>query len=378
MKYSARVLWVIPLLLLAAVIKVNAPIIARVFQTPTATATITPSPTATETATLTATATATATPTVTPSPTLPPTPTRTPRPTRTPTPTITPMSPLTVTTSITATLPATSTLPITLTSALTATLTPTLPVTSTPTLSVTLTPPPTYPPPPEALHVPILMYHYLSELPADADGLRRNLTVVPEMFEAQLQYLKENGYQTVLLRDLYDALALGKPLPEKPIVITVDDGYKDALTHALPLLQKYGFVAEFFVLATPAHYEAEAYMTWADMREMAEAGMSIQGHGRDHYDLRGRSIEFLVYQVLGIKEAVEAHTARPVVFFCYPSGKYDDNVIAVLESAGYLGAVTVEWGATQRLDNRYTWPRIRVQGAWSLERFIGIMEDLAQ
>ena len=237
-------------------------------------------------------------------------------------------------------------------------------------------PTPTYPPPPDALHVPILMYHYVSELPADAGSLRRGLTVVPEMFESQLQYLKDQGYETVLLKDLYDALELGKPLPEKPIVLTFDDGYKDAYTDVFPLLQKYESVGEFFVLATPPHYESPDYMTWADMQEMAEAGMSIQGHGRDHYDLRGRTYDFLVFQILGIKQAVEAHTEVPVTFFCYPSGKYDSSVLAVVESAGYVGGVTTEWGTTQTLDNRYTWPRLRVHGGWSLAKFVDVLERL--
>ncbi len=223
--------------------------------------------------------------------------------------------------------------------------------------------------------MPILMYHYVSDLPPDADGIRRGLTVEPALFEAHLQFLQEQGYHTVFLRDLLDTLSTGKPLPEKPIVLTFDDGYLDAYTTAFPLLQQYGFVGEFFVLSTPAHFEASAYMTWAQMREMAEGGMSIQAHGRDHYDLRNRDVDFLVYQILGIKQAVEAHTDQPAVFFCYPSGRYDERVLQVVESAGYWGGVTTEWGATQRLDDRYTWPRLRVHGTWPLERFVGMLQD---
>ncbi len=225
--------------------------------------------------------------------------------------------------------------------------------------------------------MPILMYHYISELPPDADVYRRDLTVIPAHFEEQLQYLQSQGYQSVLLADIYETLTTGKPLPEKPIVLTFDDGYKDAYTDALPLLQKYGFVGEFFLLATPAHYEAPQYLTWNDVRAMADAGMSMQAHGRDHYDLTARSYEFLVYQILGAREAVEAHSGRPVRFFCYPSGRYDDDTIAVVESAGYWGAVTTAWGTELRLDNRYTWPRIRVKGNLSLDGFAKILQDLA-
>ncbi len=327
MNSSARYpLTLLTLLLLLVLPACNRTQLINAFVPPTATSTATWTPTSTLTPSPTATSTATATPTPTP------TPTSTPQPTATPTQTSTP----------------------------------------------TQTPPPTatYPPPPEEVHVPILMYHYISDLPADADYIRRGLTVELANFEAQLQYLQEHGYQTILLRDIYDALNLGKPLPEKPIVLTFDDGYQDAYEHAWPLLTEYGFVGEFFVLATPAHFEAENYMTWGEMAELSASGMSIQGHGRDHYDLQGRDYDFLVFQILGIKEAVEAHTEQPVTFFCYPSGKYDDNVLAVVESAGYLGAVTTKWGATQTLENRYTWPRIRVQGEVPLETFAGVLAGL--
>lgn len=306
--------------------------------------------TVTEGAVAMATATSVVTPTLEPTltPTSMPTATPTAEPTSMPTPTPTP--------------------------------TPTVTAMVSPLATPTAIPDPviSYPPAPEEVNVPILMYHYISELPADADRYRRDLTVLPANFEEQLRYLQVQGYQSVTLADVYGNLTSGKPLPARPIVLTFDDGYKDAYTEALPLLQKYGFVGEFFLLATPAHYEAEMYMTWDDVLAMAQAGMSMQAHGRDHYDLTGRDYDFLVYQILGAKEAVEAHSQQPVSFFCYPSGRYDDQAIAVIESAGYFGAVTTEWGTTLRLDNRFTWPRIRVKGAWSTAEFSSILEQLAQ
>jgi peptidoglycan/xylan/chitin deacetylase (PgdA/CDA1 family) len=218
------------------------------------------------------------------------------------------------------------------------------------------------------------MYHYVAPLPPDADVYRRDLTVSPEDFEAQLEYLSGAGYNTITLTDLHRHLNEGRPLPEKPIILTFDDGYRDAYTVVFPLLQRYNFVGTFFVLATPAHFEAPSYLTWAMMEEMAQAGMEIQGHGRDHIDLRGRSYDFLVYQLLGVKEAVENHTGQPVVFFCYPSGQYDANVLSVLESAGYWGGVTAEHGRVHSLDDIYTLDRIRIRGANSLETFIEKVE----
>jgi peptidoglycan/xylan/chitin deacetylase (PgdA/CDA1 family) len=218
------------------------------------------------------------------------------------------------------------------------------------------------------------MYHYVGDLPPGAGRLRRDLTVHPEDFAAQLAYLAEAGYQTVTLADLYLHLTQGRPLPEKPVILTFDDGYRDAYTVVFPLLQEHGFVGTFFVLATPAHYESPNYLTWAMMREMAEAGMEIQGHGRDHVDLRSRSYDFLVYQILGIREAVEYHTGQPVRFFCYPSGQYDEAVIAVLRSAGYWGAVTTRHGRIHTREGLFTLGRVRIRGTGPLETFIAKVE----
>ena len=227
---------------------------------------------------------------------------------------------------------------------------------------------------PDQAVVPILMYHYVSELPPDADVYRRDLTVSPAAFDAQLQYLDEAGYHPITLTDLYLNLTEGYPLPEKPVVLTFDDGYRDAYEVVFPRLLDYGFPATFFVLSTPAHRESEEYLTWAQMAEMSEAGMSIQAHGRDHVDLRNRSYDFLVYQVLGIKEAIEHHTGTVPRFFCYPSGRRDGDVIKVLDSAGYWGAVTTEWGQTHTRDDLLEMPRLRIQGQDSLTVFIAKLE----
>lgn len=256
------------------------------------------------------------------------------------------------------------------------TATPTPSPTATATEPPTTVPTPTYPPPPIAVNVPVLMYHYISEVPADADIYRQDLTVPPERFEAHLQYLQEQGYTTVTLSDIYETLSVGRLLPPRPIVLTFDDGYKDAYTHVLPLLQKYGFIGEFFLLTTPPDSDHPAYVSWAEAKEMNDAGMSIQAHGRDHVDLTNRSNAFLVFQVLGAREAIEAHVGQPVRFFCYPSGRHDTAAEALVASANYWGAVTTAWGTELRLDNRYTWPRIRVRGAWGAAELAHILQSL--
>jgi len=206
------------------------------------------------------------------------------------------------------------------------------------------------------------MYHYISTPPEGADAIRRDLSVPPERFEAQLAYLRDRGYTSISLHDLALALQIGYPLPEKPIVLTFDDGYRDSYTHAFPLLLEYGFQGAFFLITGFIDDELPAYVTWDQVIQMHEAGMEMQAHGHTHPDLRGRTVDYVVWQVLGAKEAIEARTHEPVRFFCYPSGKYDQRTIRVLHSAHYWGAVTLTIGVEQRSDGMFELQRIRMHG----------------
>jgi peptidoglycan/xylan/chitin deacetylase (PgdA/CDA1 family) len=213
------------------------------------------------------------------------------------------------------------------------------------------------------------MYHHVAVPPADADGVRRDLSVSPANFEAQLRYLIENGYQPVTLRDLIMHLQVGQPLPSKPVVITYDDGFKDQYANAYPLLEKYGFVATFFVITSFVDEGRDGYMSWAEVELLHANGMEIGSHSYTHPALSGKSSDYVIWQVLGSKEAIEARTHEAVRFFSYPSGQYDQRVVEVLRSAGYWGAVTVEAGSLQSSRHPFELRRIRVRGGYELKDF---------
>jgi len=217
--------------------------------------------------------------------------------------------------------------------------------------------------------VPILMYHHVEELPPDADAIRRDLTVLPSQFEAQLAYLAEEGYNTIHLSDLILHLQTGHPLPPKPIVITFDDGYHDLFTNAYPLLKEYGFVGTFFLITNLADEGREDYLSWAEIRFLHAMGMEIGSHTYTHPDLRGQPYDYLVWQILGSKEAIEARTNEPVRLFSYPSGKYDQQVVEVLKSTGYWGAVAISQGAHHSSERTFELQRIRVRGSHNLRDF---------
>lgn len=245
---------------------------------------------------------------------------------------------------------------------------------ATPEPSLTPAPAPGSRPQPDGVQrtarVPILMYHYISAPPDPGDRLRIDLSVLPENFDAQMRWLAENNYHTITLADLYTHLAVGAPLPENPIILTFDDGYVDHYENAFPILQKYGFTGAFFVLAGPADVASPRYLTWEMIAEMSATGQDMQVHGRAHVDLRRRSGEFLFFQIVGARQAIEAHTGKPAPFFAYPAGQYDADVLRFLSERDFWMAVTTNYGRDHSLDSALELGRVRIRGGDSLERFI--------
>lgn len=252
------------------------------------------------------------------------------------------------------------------------TLTPTF--TPTATLTATPTPGPTPDGSARELRVPILMYHYISEPPADADIYRRDNSVPPERFESHLRYLRAAGYQTITLDDLLYALAQGRTLPAQAVILTFDDGYEDHYTNAFPLLQRYHAVGSFFIITDFVNQGRAGYMTWSQIEEMSAAGQRFGSHSRDHPNLRGQPVDYLVWQALGGKESIEEHLGYHPRWISYPAGSYDAQTMAVYQSAHYWGGLAVRQGATHTLDDIFELKRVRVRGSYTAEDLARLLE----
>jgi peptidoglycan/xylan/chitin deacetylase (PgdA/CDA1 family) len=210
------------------------------------------------------------------------------------------------------------------------------------------------------IHIPILMYHYISPLPPDSDAIRRDLTVPPDVFERQLVYLADEGYQTISMYQLYDALMNGAPLPPKPIVLTFDDGYIDHYQYVFPALQRLGMTGTFFVITGRADSSDPAYMSWEQIDEMAHAGMSMEPHTKYHRSLSERDHDFLIYEMLGSQESITAHTGGAGRMLAYPAGEYDTAALQVADEIDFWLAVTTQPGMDQVSSSRLELPRVRV------------------
>ncbi len=228
---------------------------------------------------------------------------------------------------------------------------------------------------PRVTHVPILMYHYVDKLPANADDLLKDLVVTPENFEQQMAWFQTNGYQTITPDELIAALWHGKPLPKKPVMFTFDDGYANAWYNVYPILKSHGFTGTVFVITDWVDANKPGYLTWETARLMVAGGMSIQSHSRTHEDFRNRSHEWYANQIEGSIKAIEAHTGVRPRFFSYPFGGYDNIAIRELRAAGIVGAFTENDSRYQYASNTMRLPRVRIRGAWTLKQFIGMVTD---
>lgn len=212
---------------------------------------------------------------------------------------------------------------------------------------------------PVALKVPILMYHHVGDPPAGADELRRGLTVSGGDFTAQMDYLRQAGYQPVSMRQLFEALYYGAPLPAKPVLLTLDDGYLDNYTVAAPILEQYGFTATFYIIS--GMVGQPEYMSWEQVLDLERRGMEIGSHTVSHPDLSTLAATDLAAEVGNSAATLEGYLGHPVYWFCYPAGRFNGGVIEALEAAGYLLATTTAPGETQSSDAPFELPRYRVQ-----------------
>jgi peptidoglycan/xylan/chitin deacetylase (PgdA/CDA1 family) len=214
--------------------------------------------------------------------------------------------------------------------------------------------------------VPVLMYHKVDPVvPSDAVG--RDLTVAPQAFAAQLQWLRAHGIRTMTAAQLADALA-SKQHPQRAIVLTFDDGYDDAATTVLPILQKYGAVGTFYVSAgfvgTPRH------LSWKQMRALRAAGMEVACHGTFHLDLSTLDLAGQLGEAKHCMDAFARYLGGPAPYtYAYPAGKYDDVTFSVMRRLGVRAAFTEIPGAVTSLAKPYVLPRRRIRRDDSLEQF---------
>ena len=200
--------------------------------------------------------------------------------------------------------------------------------------------------------VPVLNYHQVN------DEKHSALTLHVDQFREQMEYIHNQGYNTITLAQLYDYLENGTELPNKPIVITFDDGYVDNYKNVLPILKEYNMKATLFMISDAAN--TPGFVSTEQMHQMEAGGFDIQGHTNHHKFLTKIDPTELPDALLGGKTSLEGILGEPIEYLAYPGGFNDMLVQYVSKQSGYKMAFTVQPGTVQPGDNLYALNRLAI------------------
>lgn len=211
--------------------------------------------------------------------------------------------------------------------------------------------------------VPVLNYHQVN------DQFHTPITTTTANFEKQMQYLHDNGYHAITQAQYRDYIENEGPLPDKPVLITFDDGYQDNYVNAWPILKKYDMTATIFIVTGYVSYYP-LYLTWEEVKEMNGDHMEFGSHTVSHLPLIGMDAQQVRRELTDSKAAIEARIGH-IDFIAYPEGKYNDMIAAETKEAGYAGAFTVNVGRTYPSDDHYSLNRVAVfeGGVHSFDHF---------
>jgi peptidoglycan/xylan/chitin deacetylase (PgdA/CDA1 family) len=185
----------------------------------------------------------------------------------------------------------------------------------------------------------ILMYHHVSTTTP------RVTSVNADEFRAHLEYLRDNKFTILPLQDIVAALRDGSPLPDRAAAISFDDGYRNNYDTAYPMLREFGYPFTLFISSGLVGSNANLYLNWEQIREMAANGATIANHGISHPYLLAREageddaawLQRIEHEILTAEDTIASETGQDHKLFAYPYGEYDRRIQQLVERLGYVG-----------------------------------------
>ena len=216
--------------------------------------------------------------------------------------------------------------------------------------------------------VPILLYHSVSD---STTPQFRRYSVRPDRFIAHLDYLRDHQYTPLTISQLARAIAdRAAPLPDRPVVITFDDGLADFYTGALPTLVSHHFAATLYITTGFVGHTSRwlaslgegmrPMLTWGQIAEIQASGIECGAHSLSHpqLDLIGQAAAR--DEITRPKHHLEQRLGRPVETFAYPNGYYTPAVRRLVREAGYHSACGVKHAMSARTDDCFALARLMV------------------
>ncbi len=212
------------------------------------------------------------------------------------------------------------------------------------------------------LYAPVLYYHHIQPESLAIVKKQTSLSVDSTIFAEQMGYLASHGYTTITAKQLVEALRNHTQLPQKSIVITLDDGYGDAYAYAYPVFQKYHINASLFIAT--GLLEGSDYLSWSHLIEMQQSGLIyIVDHTWSHYSLPQGSVDKMTFEINSARDQIQQRTGQIADIFGYPYGSFNNVAISVLQQQGFLGAYSTIPGMYQCDSFLMTLHRTRIGNA---------------
>jgi peptidoglycan/xylan/chitin deacetylase (PgdA/CDA1 family) len=200
--------------------------------------------------------------------------------------------------------------------------------------------------------VPVLNYHQVN------DTYKTPLTMTTADFEEQMKYLYDNGYHAITQEQLLQYINGSGILPDKPVLVTFDDGYIDNYENAYPIMKKYNMTGTIFLIINLMG--KSGYLTWSQVHAMAKDGFEFGSHTVSHKPLTQLDEDYLRQELVQSKMRIEQQLGKPVTCIAYPEGKYNDLVELETKRAHYQAAFTVNVGKDFPGDDHYALDRIPI------------------
>ncbi|WP_342470366.1 polysaccharide deacetylase family protein [Ureibacillus sp. FSL K6-3587] len=226
--------------------------------------------------------------------------------------------------------------------------------------------------------VPILMYHHILTPgeKANSQFANANTTVTTIEFSNQMQWLKNNGYQTISLYDLERYLRRQVNLPAKAVVLTFDDGITSTREYAYPILKEYGFTAEQFIITSripsekqPFQWDTLRFFSKQDMDELSDV-FRYGSHTHDLHSLVGNKAKGVTISYKALyNDLAKSRNILGTYYFAYPFGQYNQNYLNAVKKAGYRMAVTTRKGKVNLGEDLYTLERLGIEPGLSMDEF---------
>ncbi|MCB9799002.1 polysaccharide deacetylase family protein [Candidatus Nomurabacteria bacterium] len=220
----------------------------------------------------------------------------------------------------------------------------------------------------ESFDLPIFAYHHIGSPPDNASESTKTWYVSLEDFEADMRYLKDNGYVPLFSVELIEYLGQEK-LPQKAVMVTFDDGAIDFYENAWPILKKYEVKS---IMHLQSHVHSKNWLSDDQIQELDQTDMVEFGsHTKYHAYLTRISAQEAEKEINESKERIENVLEKEIHTIAYPFGLYNEDVIELAKKAGYDMAFTIESGIGQQKNELYKLKRIIITGSKRVEDVLG-------